>query len=114
VRVRNRTRDVMLVGKGELATSLFARARGLLGHPALAAGEGMLIKPCNSIHTFFMSFPIDAAFLDKQGKVVQLISAMGPWRISSLLLRADSVLELPTGTLVSSGTIVGDDLVILP
>ena len=42
---------------------------GLLGRSELAEGEGLWIQPCNSIHTWFMRFPIDAIFFDKTGKV---------------------------------------------
>ena len=32
----------------------------------LRAGEGLLLRPSYSIHTFFMRFPIDAVFLDRE------------------------------------------------
>ena len=49
----------------ESADGLVTRARGLLGRSGLDRGEGLLLKPTFSIHTFFMRFPIDVVFLDK-------------------------------------------------
>jgi uncharacterized protein len=112
ISIRNSDRGVDLVTKGELADNLLTRARGLLGHAPLAPGEGMLIRPCSSIHSFFMGFPIDAAFLDKQGRVVHIMHDMGAGRVSPHVFKAHSVLELPAGTLAATGTQVGDLLVI--
>ena len=67
--------------RAEVAASFLARARGLIGHKPLAADEGMLILKCNCIHTFFMSFPIDATFLDKNDRVVRVVRNIRPWRL---------------------------------
>jgi hypothetical protein len=47
--------------------------KGLLGKGAMHAGEALLIKPCISIRTSFMRFPIDAIFLDKKHRVIATI-----------------------------------------
>ena len=109
----NRTRERVLVSECEMAASLLARARGLLGHAPLTAGQGMLISPCQSIHTFFMSFPIDVAFLNRDLKIVHIIPSMPAWRLSPHLFKAHSVLELPAGALAATGSSVGDELVFL-
>ena len=54
----------------EVATTFFQRARGLIGRRGLEPGTGLLILHCNAIHTFFMRFPIDATFLDRNDRVV--------------------------------------------
>ncbi len=92
------------------ATSLWARSKGLLGRKSLEQGEGLLIDPCSGIHMFFMAFPIDAVFVDKQGTVVHLVLGIRPWRISRYVLRARAVLESPAGTIAETGTHVGDRL----
>ena len=66
--------------RARVARTLFERIRGLIGTKSLPEGEGMLILRCNSIHTFFMSFPIDAAFLDRDGNVVKTVRNIRPWR----------------------------------
>jgi uncharacterized membrane protein (UPF0127 family) len=77
----------------------------------LPAGEGLLIKPCRSVHTHFMRFPIDVLFLDRENRVVHVIPAMAPWKLSPNVRAADAVLELPAGA--SAGTAAGDQLELL-
>lgn len=36
---------------------------------------------CSSVHTAFMSFPIDIAFIDERGRVLALHEGVGPWRL---------------------------------
>ena len=66
--------------KAKVARTLFERIRGLIGVKSLPSGEGMLILRCNSIHTFFMSFPIDAVFFDRNDHVVKEVRNIRPWR----------------------------------
>ena len=65
----------------EVAETFAQRARGLIGRRELAPGRGLLITRCNCIHTFFMRFPIDATFLDRQGQVVKTVRNIRPWRL---------------------------------
>ncbi|WP_457577939.1 DUF192 domain-containing protein [Desulfomarina sp.] len=89
--------------------SCFERIRGLLGTASLEEGHGLLIKPCNSIHTFFMKIPIDVLFLDREDKVIRIKSHMKPGRLSTCL-QASSVLELMAGQVHISGIQQGDRL----
>lgn len=82
-----------------VASSLPARIRGLLGSSSLPVGQGLLIKPCKGIHTFFMKFSIDAVFLDRDNRVMALYLSLPPNRMTRIYLKAVSVLELPAGTL---------------
>ena len=66
--------------KAKVARTLFARMKGLIGTKRLPPGEGMLILRCNAIHTFFMSFAIDATFLDRHDRVVKVVRNIRPWR----------------------------------
>jgi uncharacterized protein len=101
---RSGGRQLVLRGEGgrvvcercELAETALARARGLLGRSELPGGEGILIRPSFSIHTFFMRFPIDVVFLDRSGFVVDVVRRLKPWRAATRL-RARAVLELPSG-----------------
>jgi uncharacterized membrane protein (UPF0127 family) len=79
-----------------VADRMLPRMKGLLGRRALSSGEGMLIRPAPSIHTFFMRFPIDAVFLARDGEVLKVSSNVKPWRTRSCR-RAHSVLELAAG-----------------
>ena len=67
--------------EAEVAETFFERAKGLIGRRALPAGQGLLIPHCNAIHTLFMRFPIDAAFLDRTGAVVKVVRNIRPGRL---------------------------------
>ena len=92
---RRSGRTVEVLGvKAEVAETFAARARGLIGREPPARGEGLLIPRCNCIHTFFMSYAIDAVFLDSEGRVVKTVRNIRPWRILVWGgFRARSVLE---------------------
>jgi uncharacterized membrane protein (UPF0127 family) len=79
-----------------VADGMFTRMRGLLGRSGLDEGEGLLLRPSPSIHTFFMRFPIDVVFIARDGEVVKVVPAVKPWRMSSAR-GAKAVLELPAG-----------------
>ena len=67
--------------RAKVARTFPQRAKGLIGTRSLAQDEGMLILKCNAIHTFFMRFPIDATFLDRQDRVVKVVRHIRPWRL---------------------------------
>jgi hypothetical protein len=110
VRVWNRTRDTVLGEAVDVADTSAKRRTGLLKHERLAPGEGLWISPCESVHTFFMKFPIDLVYIDRKHKVRKVRSSVPAWRLSACL-PAHSVVELPAGTAERSGTRVGDELV---
>jgi uncharacterized membrane protein (UPF0127 family) len=95
----------------ELAESTFARMRGLLGRNGLAPGEGMLIDPSPSVMTFFMRFPIDVVFLDREWTIVKVVDSLGAWRVASAR-KAVAALELPSGAAETIGLRSGMRLVI--
>lgn len=76
------------------ADSFWGRFMGLMGKSSLEFGSGLLIRSCNSIHTFFMRFAIDAVYLDAEFKVVKVRRAMKPWRVDLPVAKASMVLEL--------------------
>jgi uncharacterized membrane protein (UPF0127 family) len=88
--------DGRLVCSAAVADNPLTRLRGLLGRASLAVGEGMLIRPAPSIHTFFMRFAIDAVFLDADYRVLAVERSIGPWRVAGRR-GARAVLELGAG-----------------
>jgi hypothetical protein len=84
--------------------------KGLLGKKELPKGEALWIKPCFSVHTFFMRFAIDVIFLNKTNQVIAAVSNLTPNRMTRLYPRSFSVLELPPGTIVATNTEVGDEI----
>jgi uncharacterized membrane protein (UPF0127 family) len=107
--VRNKTRQTLLADRAEMADTSAKRRVGLLKHKSLAPGEGLWIAPCESVHTFFMKFPIDLIYLDKKLRVRKVRRAVPPWRLSGCF-SAHSILELPAGAAAQSGTVAGDEL----
>jgi uncharacterized protein len=94
----------------DVADTSAKRRTGLLKHERLEPGEGLWISPCESVHTFFMKFPIDLVYVDRKHKVRKVRGSVPAWRLSACL-PAHSVVELPAGTAERTGTRVGDELV---
>jgi uncharacterized protein len=88
-----------------------SRRTGLLGRDGLDDGHALIIAPTNGIHTFFMRFSIDVAFVRRDGRVVAVRHALKPWRLA-IAFSAHAAIELPPGTLADSDTVRGDTLVI--
>lgn len=96
--------------RATVARGFWGRALGLAGRSTLQAGEALCLRPCTGIHTFFMRFPIDVAFLASGGTVLRTFIALRPWRATPILPSAHCALELPAGTLEATGTCEGDVL----
>ena len=71
-----------------------ARRRGLLGRDGIDGA--LVLRPCRSVHTFFMRFPIDVAFCDREGTVLRTCS-LRPWRLSPIVARAGFAVEAEAG-----------------
>lgn len=108
----NKTKNKTIANVIYLADTPFKRMKGLLGRKSLGVLEAMVIKPCNSIHTFFMRFPIDVLFIDKEGKVIKGIVNMSSFRLSPIYFTSQFVVELPAGTIQTTNTTEGDQIAI--
>ncbi|MFN8008936.1 MAG: DUF192 domain-containing protein [Terriglobia bacterium] len=106
--VTNVTRGKTLADSLEVADTFLKSLIGLIGQSSLRKGQGLWINPCQSVHTFWMRFPIDVLFLDQKGVVVDVIESMKPFRISKHFWKARSVLELPAASVRESSTQAGD------
>ena len=125
MKLYNLTENKVVVENLKIAEKYSEKMKGLLGRNEIAADEGLLIKNCNWVHTFFMKFPIDIVFLKAQitsilrlprrpaedgqikstdyagkgiYKVIKILYNKNPWQIGSPVWEADSVLELKAGT----------------
>jgi len=110
MQVYNQTRNVWLISNGRLANSFWSRLRGLLGAAPLQPGEGLVLAGEKSIHTLFMSFPIDVIYVDNTHKVVRIDHNMVPFRLGPFVTQAAYVLEMPVGTIAKTDTQPGDQL----
>lgn len=110
MRVTNSSRLCVLGERVRIADNSLTRLVGLLGRRELGYSEGLFIQPSNGVHTLGMLFAIDVALLDKGGTVLALYHSLPPFRITKLNWKAAAALELPKGTLKSTGTQIGDQL----
>jgi uncharacterized membrane protein (UPF0127 family) len=55
-----------------------------------------------------MRFDLDVLFLNEKGRVIKTIQSLRPWKFTKRMGDAHYVLELPVGTIATSGTQVGD------
>lgn len=110
LRVRNATRDTLLGDRVALADRFWSRLKGLLGRAGLGEGEGLLIEPSRGVHMFGMRFPLDVLLLDGDRRVKAGIPGLAPGKATGLRKGVRYALELPVGTIATSGTREGDVL----
>jgi uncharacterized membrane protein (UPF0127 family) len=110
--VFNKARESFLSLNVTMANTHLSRLRGLLGKFRLKADEGVWVVPSRGIHTIGVLFAIDLLYLDSEHRVIHMVESFGSFGIAPLRTKSVSVLELPTRTISSSQTQVGDQLLI--
>ena len=98
----------MLGDRIGVADTTLTRFVGLMGRGSLAAGHGLLIRPSNGVHTLWMRFAVDVLLLDREYRVLSAYENLRPFRMTAINWKAASALELPSGTIASTSTAVGD------
>lgn len=106
----NQSKNIVLAEEVEIAAHFWARLKGLLGREDLSPGLVLWIHQCNSIHTWFMKFPIDVIFADKNLKICAVFPNIEPWQFIFPVHRASSVFEFTAGDLKKKNLEVGDQL----
>lgn len=110
LKIINVSKNTTLAENAKLADNFFKRLIGLMGKANLEAGGALILKPCTSIHTFFMRFPIDVAFVDRENRIVKIYPSLPSWRLSGMFLNSVLCLELPAGTLAITHSQAGDTI----
>ena len=110
--VFNKARESFLSLSVTVADTHFARLRGLAGRIRLKNDEGIWVVPSQGVHTIGVLFSVDLIYLDENCRVIHMVESMGSFRIGPIRSSSRSVLELPTRTIYSSQTQVGDELLI--
>jgi uncharacterized protein len=113
-RVTNATRGEVLATQSGKVDTFLRRGLGLMGKKSLPEGGGLIIEPCNGVVSFFMRFPIDVLFIDRDGGVQHAVSNLTPWKASKVVRGSRFVIELPAGSIARSGTQVGDSITVEP
>jgi len=108
----NRNRHAYLATHLRIAKTHWSRFRGLMCIDSISfpTGQGLWIVPSRGVHTFAMRFPIDVVYLSREKIVVHMEQNLKPWHVAPIRMRAASVLELPSQTLSSTGTVIGDEI----
>jgi uncharacterized protein len=110
MRIINKTRNITLSDNCENADTFFKRFIGLMFRTGLPEGSALLLKPCNSIHTFFMRFTIDVIYIDRNNTIVRIRRGLRPWRVTAPVKGAASVIEFLAGTAAVKSSEQGDQL----
>ena len=110
MRIVNESKKSTIANYVILADTFFGRLKGLMFRRNLDIGEGLMLSPCNMIHTFGMRFNLDIIFLSKDNVVLYIIENFPPGKSSPMIHKANRVIELPVGTLKKSDTKLGDYL----
>jgi uncharacterized membrane protein (UPF0127 family) len=100
MRVEVRHKENLISDNILVADNPVSRVIGLMFRKS-PKGDGLLLDPCNSIHTCFMRYPLDVIFLSKTNQVIKVIRNLKPWRMTWIYLKASKTLELPAGKLPS-------------
>lgn len=106
----NLTKGNTVLEKLEIADSFKARLKGLLGRDDLEREEGLIIKPCNSVHTIGMKIPIDVAFVDSENEIIHIIDSMFPGKLSPIIKKSKYVIEVNAGVFKAKGLEIGDKI----
>ena len=93
----------------ELADTRETRRKGLLGRDGLDRRAALILRPCFSVHTAFMRFPIDVLFVDREGTVVKVVRNLGAWRIAGAF-GAHAAIEFSAGAIAEGTVEAGDRL----
>lgn len=108
----NLSNETVIAEQLKEAYHFFNRLRGLMFTDKLASGTGLHIKPCRSIHTYFMNYPIDVLYVNEGNIIVAIEEVLEPGKTGKRYADAYSVVELPAGTLRETGTDVGHKILI--
>jgi uncharacterized membrane protein (UPF0127 family) len=104
---RNLDTGAVIANRVAVAATRAERAVGLLKHSGLEPGEALWIIPSRGVHTCWMRFTIDVIALDADGFVIDRVPNMKPWRLRLPRRGTAGVLELPAGSVETTGTTVG-------
>lgn len=108
LKLQNLTKDIEVLDDIIIAESFFSRLKGLLGKKGLDKGQGLVIRPCNSVHTIGMKFSIDLAFVNEDNQVIHIIQDLKPGKLSPIIKGSKFVIEVASGEFSHDNLEIGD------
>ena len=107
----NKTRKTLLSKEYKLCKTPFSKTIGLMFRKKPSALIFVFDKEEKvSLHMFFVFFPIDVLYLNKEKAVVEIKKKFMPFTFYNPRKKASYVIELPNGTIGKSRTSIGDIL----
>jgi len=106
--IYNSSQNNLIADSVKVAENFFTRSIGLLSRKSISNNEALIIKPCGSIHTFFMRFDIDVLFVNKKNEIIALYENVKPFRILPIHLTSSYVIELAAGSISDKNISKGD------
>ena len=111
MKIINKTKKTVVSSKVTVNKSFISKAIGLM----FSKNPKTLIFHFNKekkvpLHMFFVFFPIDVLFVNKDKKIVEIKENFKPWAFYNTKSKAQYVIELPTQSINKSKTKVKDQL----
>ena len=110
--LRNATNGKVLATRVARANNFVTRGLGLLPRASVGPDEGLWIEGCSAVHTMGMRATIDLYFLDKDCRVLRIVSAIPPNRLAVTCRNAVAIVELGSSPEIGRDILVGDRLVL--
>jgi hypothetical protein len=113
--IKNSTQKTTIHENYRLCRSAASKAKGLMFTNESTVREKALIFEFDfprhqSIHMFFVFYPIDLMFLDGKKRVVDIKKHFKPFTIYNSKALSQFVIELPDGSIKKSKTKTGDTI----
>ncbi|OGX08096.1 MAG: hypothetical protein A2Z88_07345 [Omnitrophica WOR_2 bacterium GWA2_47_8] len=108
MKILNLTKNTVIASDVKIADTLATRGVGLLNRRIITEDQALIIKPCQSIHMFFMRFPIDVIFVNAENNVEGIVADIKPFQLSPIFFKASYAIELKSGRIRTTKTRVGD------
>ena len=111
--ILSQNKEKVVSRKAQVADSFFSRLIGLMFKESIGQDEALIFYNATSIHTFFMRFPIDIVFLDKNKRIIRICRALAPWKMV-FCPKAYITIEFPADQASKNTLKMGDFLYIEP
>ncbi len=96
------------------ANTFFTRLKGLMGTKELRLDSGLLLEPCDSVHTWYMKYAIDVIYINKENNVLHVEHSMKPNKWGKKIPGAVKVLEVNGGLAKAMGLAPGNEINLMP
>lgn len=107
----NKSKEKILAHDAKICRSVLLKARGLMFYMKIK-GFGLVfefnLERKRSLHNFFVFFPIDVVFLNKDQEIVEIKERFKPFTMYFPKQKSKYIIELPAGIIANTGSQIGD------